>query len=58
MLWVDGIGTELEPFLASVARDTLADELRREAPPSGLPVATVRLDAGEARIALRRAGEA
>jgi isoleucyl-tRNA synthetase len=58
VLWVDGIGAEMEPFLASVARETLADELRREAPPSDLPVATVRLERGEARIALRRAGDA
>ncbi len=58
VLWVDGIGAEMEPFLASVARETLAGELRREAPPSGLPVATVRLERGEARIALRRTGDA
>ena len=48
----------VEPFLASVARETLADELRREAPPSELPAATVRLERGEARIALRRTGDA
>jgi hypothetical protein len=44
--------------MASVARETLADELRREAPSPGLPVATVRLERGEARIAIRRAGDA
>ena len=58
VLWLDGPVADLEPFLASVARETLADELRREAPPSGLPVATVRLERGEARIAIRRAGDA
>ncbi len=57
VLWVDGVGPEVDPFLASVAVDTLADEIRREAPPPGLPVATVRLEGGEARIALRRAGD-
>jgi isoleucyl-tRNA synthetase len=57
VLWVDGVGSEVEPFLASVAAETLADELRREPPPGGVPVAAVRLDAGEARIALRRAGD-
>jgi isoleucyl-tRNA synthetase len=58
VLWVDGISADLDPFLASVTRDTLADELRREAPPSDLQVGTVRLEHGEARIALRRVGGA
>ena len=58
VLWVDGPVADLEPYLASVARETLADELRREPPPPGLPVATVRLECGEARIAIRRAGDA
>ena len=58
VLWVDGPVAVLEPYLASVARETLADELRREPPPPGLPVATVRLECGEARIAIRRAGDA
>ena len=58
VLWVDGPVADLEPFMASVARETLADELRRETPPPGLPVATVRLERGEARIAIRRAGDA
>ena len=58
VLWVDGPIADLEPYMASVARETLADELRRETPPPGLPVATVRLERGEARIAIRRAGDA
>ena len=41
--------------LASVAADTLVDEIRRDAPPAGVPAASVRLESGEARIALRRA---
>jgi isoleucyl-tRNA synthetase len=58
VLWVDGLPPEVEPFLASVAADTLADEVRREAPPTDVTAVAVRLDAGEARIALRRSGEA
>ena len=58
VLWVDGLPPEVEPFLASVAADTLADEVRREAPPTDVAAVAVRLDAGEARIALRRSGEA
>jgi isoleucyl-tRNA synthetase len=58
VLWVEGIGAEMEPYLASLARETLADELRRQAPPSDLRVAVVKLDRGEARIALSRAGDA
>jgi isoleucyl-tRNA synthetase len=57
VLWVDGVAPAVEPYLASVATETLADELRRDAPPVGVPVATVRLDAGDARIAIRRAGD-
>jgi isoleucyl-tRNA synthetase len=56
VLWIDGAPAEVEPFLASVAADTLADDVRREAPPADLTAVTVRLDAGEARIALRRVG--
>jgi isoleucyl-tRNA synthetase len=56
VLWIDGLPPEVEPFLAGVATETLADEIRRDAPPAGIPVVAVRLDAGEARIALRRAG--
>ena len=52
-LWVADIGAEVEPHLAVVAADTLADEIRRDTPPAGVPVATVRLDSGVARIALR-----
>jgi isoleucyl-tRNA synthetase len=56
VLWVDGVAPALERFLESVARETLADELRLEAPPAGHPGAAVRLDAGEARIGLQRTG--
>jgi isoleucyl-tRNA synthetase len=52
-LWIAGIPAELEPHLAAVAADTLADEIRRDAPPADLRVASVKLDAGEAQIALR-----
>ena len=47
---------EVEPYLAAVAVETLADEIRRDgAPADARGAATVRLEAGEARIALRRA---
>ena len=36
VLWVDGPVADLEPYLASVARETLADELRRETTAAGL----------------------
>jgi isoleucyl-tRNA synthetase len=58
VLWVDGADGSLDPYLGSVAAETLADELRREAVPDGVPAADVRLDAGEVRIALRPVGEA
>ncbi|HEU0242775.1 MAG TPA: class I tRNA ligase family protein, partial [Candidatus Limnocylindrales bacterium] len=57
VLWVDGVAPEVAPYLESVARDTLADELLAGVPPAGVPVAAVRLGAGEARIALRRTGD-
>jgi isoleucyl-tRNA synthetase len=52
-LWLVGTAAELDPHLAAVAADTLADEIRRDAPPADLRVASVKLDAGEAKIALR-----
>ena len=59
VLWIDGPADgALDPYLASVAAETLADEIRRGPAPGDAPAATVRLDAGEARIALRRAGDA
>jgi isoleucyl-tRNA synthetase len=53
-LWVDGLAPAVAVHLDAVARETLADEVRREAPPAGIPIAGVKLEAGEARIALRR----
>jgi isoleucyl-tRNA synthetase len=57
VLWLDGVAAAVEPYLASVATETLADEVRREAAPDGVPVAAVHLDAGDVRIALRRTGD-
>ncbi|HEY5433983.1 MAG TPA: class I tRNA ligase family protein [Candidatus Limnocylindrales bacterium] len=57
VLWIEGLAPEVDPHLGSVAADTLVDEIRRGAPPAGLPVASVRLDTGEARIGLRRVGD-
>jgi isoleucyl-tRNA synthetase len=56
-LWLDGLAPVVEPYLDVVVTDTLADEIRREAAPDGLPVTSVRLDAGEVRVALRRTGD-
>ena len=58
VLWVEGLAPEVEIHLGSVTADTLVDEIRRDAPPAGVPAATVTLEAGEARIALRRVGDA
>ena len=55
-VWVDGLASEVAPFLDSVAAETQADAIRLAAVPTGLPAAAVRLEAGEARIALRRTG--
>jgi isoleucyl-tRNA synthetase len=57
VLWVGGVTAAVEPYLGSVATETLADELRRDAAPDGVPVASVRLEVGDARIALRRMGD-
>ena len=54
MLWVDGVAPDVEPYLASVAAETLVDEVRREPAPADAAAGTVRLEAGEARIALAR----
>ncbi len=53
-LWVDGLPAGVEPHLASVARETLADEVLRAQPGDGAgePV-TVELSGGAVTIALR-----
>jgi isoleucyl-tRNA synthetase len=55
-LWLDGVESEVDPYLAPVVADTLADVVHRGAPPDGVPAVAVRLEGGEARIALRRVG--
>jgi isoleucyl-tRNA synthetase len=55
-LWVDApreVGDMIAPHLPSVAREVLADELHREAPPAGVPATDVRLSEGTGRIGLR-----
>ncbi|MDP2350220.1 MAG: DUF5915 domain-containing protein, partial [Chloroflexota bacterium] len=54
VLWVEGLAAEVEIHLDSVASDTLVDEIRRDAPPEWVPMAIVKLEAGEVRISLRR----
>src|SRR4051812_12559590 len=57
VLWLDGLPDGLlDPYLGPLAAETLADDVRRGPAPDGVPAATVRLDTGEARIGLRRAG--
>ena len=54
VLWVDGLAPEVEPHLDALAVETLVDEVRRGAPPLGVPAGSVRLEGGDVRIALRR----
>jgi isoleucyl-tRNA synthetase len=50
-LWLWGLPPEVAPHLAAIAQETLADEVRLEAPPSaGTVTATVRLTGGEVVI--------
>jgi len=54
-LWVDGLPAEVEPHLASVARETLADRVTRGRPAGGVAAASgvVELTNGTATIAIR-----
>ena len=54
VLWLEGVPAAVDPYLAPVLADTLVEEVHREPPPADLSAVAVRLDAGEARIALRR----
>ena len=53
-LWLEGVPAEVEPHLATVARETLADKVTRGSPSgdSG-PSATVELSGGSVTITLR-----
>ena len=57
VLWIEGLAAEVEIHLGSLAVDTLVDEIRRDAPPEGVPTAIVKLGAGDVRISLRRADD-
>jgi isoleucyl-tRNA synthetase len=54
-LWVDGLPAEVEPHLASVARETLADSVTRGRPAAdaGATTGTVALTNGTVAVALR-----
>ena len=55
-LWVDGLPAEVEPHLAGVAHETLADDVVRGAPGSGegaSQTVTVELSGGLVKIGLR-----
>jgi hypothetical protein len=52
--WVEPLPAALRPYLATVATETLADSIRAGAPPEGSPSASVELEVGTVRLALRR----
>ena len=53
VLWIDGAPAAVQPYLESVARETLVDRVEREAPPAGVPTATVELTDATVTIGLR-----
>ena len=53
-LWVAGLAPDVAAYLRSVAAETLADATHEGDGPADAPRATVRLDAGEVVIWLRR----
>ncbi len=55
-LWLDGVGTDVLPYLAPVLADTLADAVHHGPPPPEVQSVAVRLESGDARIALRGPG--
>jgi len=58
-LWLDapaGVLALLEPYLARLAEDTLADSVYRETPPVDAPNTTQEVSGGEVSIALRGRG--
>ncbi|MFN8630386.1 MAG: hypothetical protein U0838_08730 [Chloroflexota bacterium] len=55
-LWLEGVGPDVQVHLPPVFADTLADTVTVGAPPAGVPAVAVKLESGEARIALRKVG--
>ncbi len=56
-LWLEGVGSDVSPFLGAVAAETLADEVRVAVPPDGVVATSVHLDGQDVRIGLRRVDE-
>ncbi len=54
-LWVDGLDPAVAAHLGGVASETLADEVVEGPAPDGVPTASVALETGTVRVALRRA---
>ncbi|MEX2547335.1 MAG: DUF5915 domain-containing protein, partial [Chloroflexota bacterium] len=55
-LWLDAAQSvldPLEPYLAQLSEDTLAESIKREAPPSDVPVTTQEISGGQVTVALR-----
>ncbi len=53
-VWVEPLADRLGSYLASVAADTLANTIAPGSGPAGTAAATVELDSGTVRLALRR----
>ncbi|MEA2537087.1 MAG: isoleucyl-tRNA synthetase [Chloroflexota bacterium] len=53
-VWLEPVPTELEPFLGTMAADTLADRIQAGPAPAGAPTTVVDLEGGPVRLALRR----
>ena len=52
-LWLDGVPPEVEPYLAGVARETLAQTITRGPATGGDQAVTVELSGAAATISLR-----
>ena len=53
-VWIDGPADTVRPYLATIAAETLADEIRFGPAPARVPSASVSLAAGSVTIGLRR----
>ncbi|MGH2898886.1 MAG: DUF5915 domain-containing protein, partial [Solirubrobacteraceae bacterium] len=51
-LWLDGLPTDIEPYLEAVARETLADRVTRGVAPSGDGVVSGTVVLGSATVAI------
>jgi isoleucyl-tRNA synthetase len=54
-VWLQPMPSSLEPYLATVGGETLADRVERGAPPADAMRGSVQLESGETTIGIRRA---